>query len=152
MKRSQQLINRIREKLANRFRSAFSNSLGITLIETAIALTMFSSAGTAVLMGVGAAHRSSDTVNANAVAENLARNQMEYVSSLAYVAPPGNYASVADDQSINLNIPSGYAVSAAAQTHVPDDGLTGEIEKVVVTVTRDGQTILTLEALRTGSQ
>ena len=151
MKRSQILINRAMEKLANRFRSATSNSLGITLMEVVIALAMFSSAGTAVLLGVGAAHRSSDVVNANAVAENLARNQMEYVSSLSYVTPPGNYASIADDPSINLSIPSGFAVSAAAQTYVADDGLTGVIEKVVVTVTRDGQSILTLESLRSGS-
>lgn len=151
MKLPQILINKAKEKLANRFRSATSNSLGITLMETVIALAMFSSAGTAVLLGVGAAHRSSDVVNTNAVAENLARNQMEYVSSLAYVTPPGNYASIADDQSINLSIPSGFAVSAAAQSYVADDGLTGDIQKVVVTVTRDGQSILTLESLRSGS-
>ena len=135
---------------ADRIRSAVANRLGLTLIETVIALAMFSSAGTAVLLGVGAAHTSSDRVKASAVAENLARNQMEYVLSLAYVAPPGSYASVADDVSLNLTIPSGFAVSAAAQTYVADDGFTGSIEKVVVTVTRDGQSILVLESLRSG--
>lgn len=120
-------------------------------METIIALAMFSSAGTAVLLGVGAAHRSSDVVDASAVAENLARNQMEYITSLPYVAPPGNYASIADDVSLNVDVPTGFAVSAAAQTYVADDGLTGVIERVVVTVTRDGQTILTLESLRSGS-
>ena len=87
----------IARTLAARFRSAVSNSLGITLMEIVIALTMFSYAGTAVLLGVSAAHVSSDRVKASAVAENLARNQMEYINSLAYVAPPGNYASVAND-------------------------------------------------------
>lgn len=48
-------------------------------METVIALVMFSSAGTAVLLGVRAAHTSSDRVSANAVAENPARNQMEYL-------------------------------------------------------------------------
>ena len=124
-------------RLVNRFRSAFSNSLGITLMETVIALAMFSSAGTAVLLGVGAAHTSSDRVGASAIAENLARNQMEYVYTLPYVAPSGAYASVADDVDLNLSIPSGFAVSAATESYV-SDSYTGSIEKVVVTVTRDG--------------
>jgi|TARA_B100000809_G_C15077572_1_gene508429 type II secretory pathway pseudopilin PulG len=119
-------------------------------METVIALAMFSSAGTAVLLGVSAAHVSSDRVKASAVAENLARNQMEYVNSLAYVAPPGSYASVSDDIGLNINIPTGFAVSAGTQTYVADDGYTGSIEKVVVTVTRDGQSILVLESLRSG--
>jgi hypothetical protein len=119
-------------------------------METVIALAMFSSAGTAVLLGVSAAHTSSDRVNASAVAENLARNQMEYVNSLAYVAPPGNYASVADDLALNFSVPTGFAVSAGTETYVADDGYTGFIEKVVVTVTRDSQSILVLESLRSG--
>ena len=119
-------------------------------MEMIIALAMFSSAGTAVLLGVSAAHMSSDRVNASAVAENLARNQMEYVSSLSYVAPPGNYTSIADDTTLNITIPSGFGVSAAAQTYAADDGLSGSIQKVVVTVTRDGQSILVLESLRSG--
>ena len=110
--------------MADRKRSAISDSLGITLMETVIALAMFSSAGTAILLGVGAAHTSSDRVSASAVAENLARNQMEYVLSQTYVVAPGNYSSVAHD------------------------GYSGSIEKVVVTVTRDGQSILDMESLR----
>jgi type II secretory pathway pseudopilin PulG len=143
-------IHRSTKAMAGRFRSAISDSLGLTLMETVIALAMFSSAGTAVLLGVGAAHTSSDRVNASAVAENLARNQMEYVLSQTYVAPPGNYSSVADDVTLNLNIPTGFAVTAAAQTYVADDGYSGSIEKVVVTITRDGQSILVLESLRSG--
>lgn len=136
--------------MAGRFRTAIYGALGLTLMETVIALAMFSSAGTAVLLGVGAAHISSDRVKASAVAENLARNQMEYVLSQTYVAPPGNYASVADDLALNISIPTGFAVAAAAQTFVADDGYTGSIEKVVVTVTRDGRSILVLESLRSG--
>ena len=99
-------------------------------MEIVIALTMFSYAGTAVLLGVSAAHVSSDRVKASAVAENLARNQMEYINSLAYVAPPGNYASVANDVGLNISIPTGFAVSAAAQNYVADDGYSGSIEKI----------------------
>ena len=150
MNRNPNQIHRSAKAMADRFRSAFSDSLGITLMETVIALAMFSSAGTAVLLGVGAAHTSSDRVSASAVAENLARNQMEYVLSQTYVAPPGNYASIADDLALNFSIPTGFAVAAAAQTYVAEDGYTGSIEKLVVTVTRDGRSILVLESLRSG--
>ena len=136
---------------AARFRSTVSDSRGITLMETIIALAMFSSAGTAVLLGVSAAHISSDRVSASAVAENLARNQMEYVLTLDYVAPPGNYASVTDDITLNISIPSGFSIDTATEEYRSDDGLTGSIEKVVVTISRDGLSVLVLESLRSES-
>ena len=102
------------------------------------------------MLGVGAAHNSSSVVKASAVAENLARNQMEYVISQSYVAPGESYTSIADDPSLNITPPTGFVVSAAAQTYLADDGLSGSVEKVVVTVTRDGQSILVLESLRSG--
>ncbi len=147
MSRYSNYIHLSLNRLAGRFRAACSNSLGITLMETVIALAMFSSAGTAVLLGVSSAHTSSDRVGASAVAENLARNQMEYVYTLPYVAPTGAYASIADDAGLDLSIPTGFALSAAAQDYV-SDAHTGSIEKVVVTVTRDGQTVFVLESLR----
>lgn len=55
---------------------------------------------------------------------------------------------MSDDAGLNLSIPSGFAVTAAAETHIADDGFTGNIENVVVTVTRDGQSILVIESLR----
>jgi len=140
----------IAKLVAGRFRSAVSNSRGITLMETIVALAMFSSAGTAVLLGVGTAHRSSDQVYASAVAENLARNQMEYVSSLAYVSAPGSYSSISDDVGLNITMPTGFAVDATAESYVADDGLVGSIQKVVVTVTRFGQNVLVLQSLRSG--
>lgn len=97
-----------------------------------------------------AAHTGEDRVNSNSVGENLARNQMEYLMTLPYVAPNGTYQSIADAPSPSFSIPAGYGVIAAAQTYVSDDGLPGSIEKVVVTVTRDGQSVFVLESLRSG--
>jgi len=149
MTRPLNLIRSSEHRLSDPTRSAFSNSQGITLMETVIALAMFSSAGTAVLLGVGAAHSSSDRVSANAMAENLARNQMEYVYTLPYLDPTASYDSIADDVGLNLSIPNGFAVSAAAEDYA-SDGYAGSIQKVIVTVTRDGQNILVLESLRSG--
>lgn len=145
-------IQKSARSLADRFRSAVSNSLGLTLMETIIALAIFSSVGTAVLLGVSAAHISSDRVKASAIAENLARNQMEYVFTLQYVAPGNNssYPSFAVDEYLDLTLPTGYTVSAIPEAYISDTFPTGSIEKVVVTVTRDENIILVLESLRTG--
>ena len=143
-------VNSAARIAAARFRASVGNSLGITLVETLIALAIFASAGTAVVLGVGTAHKSSDVVNASAVAEYLARNQMEHVWTQPYLAPGLTYTSIVDVPSLNIDIPSGFGVSAAAQVFVADDGLPGSVEKVVVTVTRDGQSILLLETLRGG--
>ncbi len=75
---------------------------------------------------------------------------MEYVSSLDFVPAETPYPSIADDVGLNISIPTGYAVSAATQDYVSDDGYDGSIQKIVVTVTRDGQSILVLESLRSG--
>ena len=103
-----------------------------------------------MLLGVSTAHTSGDRTNANAIAEYLARSQMEYAMTESYVAPPGIYTSIADVSTLNITIPSGFAVTAAAQTYLADDGYNGSIEKVAVTVTREGQSILVLESLRAG--
>jgi len=79
MNRNPNLIRRSATVIADRFRSAIFDSLEITQMEPAIALAMFSSAGTAAPLGVGAARTSGDRVSASAVAENLAHNQVEYV-------------------------------------------------------------------------
>ena len=144
------LIPQLAKPVAERFRSAVFNSRGISLIEMIIALAIFSSAGTAVLLGVSAAHNSSTVVEASAVAENLARNQMEYVFTQPYQAVGTPYPSVADDSSLNITVPSGFGVSAVPQIYVTPDAFSGSIQKVVVTVTRDGQSILILESLRSG--
>ena len=134
--------------ITTRFRAIAFNSLGITLIETVVALAIFASAGAAVLLGVSTAHRSSAVVDASSVAENLARNQMEYVWTLEYIAPGNLYDSLALSD-LNIDIPSGFDVSAAA---VEIEELIhrnpGCIQKVVVTVTRNDEDYHVLETLR----
>jgi hypothetical protein len=113
-------------------------SRGQVLLETAVALSVFALVGTAVLVGVSLAHTTGSRVESQSVAENLARNQMEYVFSQPYQAPPAAYPTV--------SAPDGYTVSAVAEEYVLGDP---NVEKVVVTVNRDGQSVLVLETLRT---
>jgi type II secretory pathway pseudopilin PulG len=107
-------------------------------MEIAIAVAIFGVVGSAVLTGLSTAHTASAVTQEQSAAENIARNQMEYIFSLPYSAPTSTYPSVAT--------PSGYSVSAVAQQYIAGDI---NIERVVVTVQHGGVTVLTLESLRT---
>jgi len=64
-------------------------------------------------------------------AQGLAQSQLEYIKSQPY--SPGSYATVA--------APAGYALSVAV---APVPGTDTDIQKVTVTVLRDGDGVLTV--------
>ena len=137
--------------ISKRLLAAFSDSGGTALLETVVALTIFAALGTAVLMGVRIAHTSGDIVEGHSIAESLARNQMEYVFSQSYVSPPGSYVSIADATDVSFAVEPAFGVTAQALVYTEGDPsivTDANIEKVWVTVTRNGQSILTLETLR----
>lgn len=119
---------------------------GALLLETIVAITVFAAVGLAVLLGVGAAHISGNSVEGKSIAERLARNQMEYVFTQTYQNPPTTYVSISDAADVTYIVPKGYTVGATAQEY--KSGVVS-IEKVTVTVNRDSQSILVLETLRT---
>ncbi|MBM3943678.1 MAG: hypothetical protein FJ316_12350 [SAR202 cluster bacterium] len=98
---------------------------------------IFSIAGTAVLSGLSVMHDTGALVDEHSVAENLARNQMEYVFKQTYQDAPATYSSIPTE--------NGYAVVAVAQEYEVGNP---DIQRVVVTASRDDDTILTLETLR----
>ncbi len=107
------------------------------LVEVVVAVGVFALVGTAVLAGMSTTHLSGAKTESQSVAENVARNQMEYVFSLPYQTPPGAYPTIVP--------PEGYDVSIASEEYVADDP---NVEKLIVTVTRGGEETLTLETLR----
>lgn len=111
---------------------------GGILVEVLAAVALFGIVGSAVATGLSTSQLSAGVTEHQSVAESVARRQMEYVFSLPYQEPPSTYPSV--------DAPPGFSVTAEAEEYVVGD-LT--IEKVVVTVSRDGQGILALESLRT---
>lgn len=119
-------------------RGTLASSRGSLLIETAIALMLFVVIGGGLLLGLSRVRSSGLSTASESEAENLIRNQMEYVFSLPYLDPPSSYALVA--------APGGYAVSANALEYVAGDP---NIEKVVVQVTFGGKEVMTVETLRT---
>ncbi len=116
---------------------AAAGQRGALLVEAVIAILIFTLVGSAALVGLSTTLNFGGKQESQAVAENLGRNQMEYVFSSEYLDPPATYPAVVS--------PPGYSTNAVAQTFVPGDA---NIEKVVVTVSRDGLLVMVLESLR----
>ncbi|MCH7712107.1 MAG: hypothetical protein IIC99_00655 [Chloroflexi bacterium] len=112
---------------------------GNMLLETAVAVLVFGTVGTAVLVGIRTAHSSGELTENHSTAENIARNQMEYIFSQAYLPPPASYPSI--------SAPDRYAVTANATEYIVGDT---SLEKLTVSVTFEGRGILSLETLRAG--
>ena len=129
-----------------RLRTLALDSRGGLLLETLVAIIVFALIGTTVLVGVSTARRSGDIVDAQSIAENVARNQMEYVFSRAYKAPPLTYASISDLPGNDFNVPSGFTVTAAAilRSGIVDP----DVETVRITVSHVGEQVLVVETIR----
>ena len=113
---------------------------GSILLETVVAVIIFSLVGTAVLAGLSTAYTSGSITETQSVAENIARNQMESVFNQPYREP-------LQTPYPNISVPSNYGVSttvAYANAGSPDP----EAERITVTASHDGKNILTLETLR----
>ena len=115
------------------------NARGSIMAETIIAISILGIVGTAVAASLSTARASGTTVEEAAIAENIARNHLESVFATAYQTPPATYSALS-------GLDPGYASTAVAQEHVAGDT---RIEKIIVTVTRDGSQILVIETLRT---
>ena len=112
---------------------------GSPLLETIVAMAVFSTVGTALLAGLSTTHRSGSTIEIQSIAENITRNQMESIFNEAYKVPPATYTAV-------TSLPTGFTVTADAQEYVVGNT---NVEKLVVTVTHEGNVIISLESLRT---
>ena len=135
-----------------RARSLTLDSRGFLLLESIVAVAIFAAVGTAVMLGVQTAHLTGNKVEEHSTAERLARNQMEYVFTQPYQAVLGQaYVSLEDAPPDQFTIPVGYGVTAVAAEYVPNDSYQGSVQKVVVTVSLAGNSILVLESLRAGN-
>lgn len=123
------------------------DSSGQLLLETVVAISIFGLVGAAVLLGVRVAHNSTSLVENHSIAERLARNQMEYVFDQGFKAVGQSYDSINDAPSL-FSVPAGYQVTAVAQQFLVADAYQGSVEKVVVTVSLDGNSVEVLETLR----
>jgi type II secretory pathway pseudopilin PulG len=120
-------------------RQVGSSERGVGLVETLIAVAILSLTLTVLLAAVSTGSLAVSRADERAVAENLARSQLEYTKSQTYIPlspPPAVYATVTP--------PAGYTVTveaAAILTPTTD----ADIEKITVNVSRDGRSLLSVE-------
>ncbi len=114
---------------------------GSLLLETVVASMVFALVGVAVLSGLSTTYRTGARVNVHSTAENVARNQMEFVFSQGYEEPGST------PYPIYGTVPSDYSVTTSA-TEVDPLAPDTEIERVNVAVTYDGQVVVSLSTLR----
>ncbi len=126
-----------KNRLAEHAGTLRSGCRGALMMEAVISVFIFTTLGVAVLVGFQTTQTVGDKAGGQSIAENVARNQMEFVFSQAYQDPPAVYPTVAP--------PAGYSVTANAVQITPGDPT---LQTVVVSVLRDGATLLNLETIR----
>jgi type II secretory pathway pseudopilin PulG len=144
---------------------------GYSLLEVFIAIALMGLVSVTFLGAIYTASKAVSIADERAAAESLARTEMEYIRSQLYSAAPWDYTVTSSERSATTppswyddtnNPPSnpannpplldssydGYSVSARAGGLL-DPGIDNEIQKITVTVTRQGGSdIVTLEDYR----
>ena len=129
--------SRLAERARGRVLLGLAEERGALLMEALVAVSVFTLLGTAVLSGTSTMYRALEDVEQDALAENVARNQIEVILAAPYQDPPHTYTP--------LSAPPRYAVTAEAQEVVAGDP---NIARLVVVVTLNGKPAMTLESLR----
>jgi len=115
--------------------AGLGSEIAVSLVEALVAVAILGLALTALLSAVSAGSMAVSRTEERVTAENLARSQLEYVKSQAYQPLPAAYATVTPS-------PSDYGVGVVADI-VP--GGDDDIEKITVTVTRNGKELLVVD-------
>ena len=110
---------------------------GTLLMETTVLLSVFGLLGATAMLAVQTSQIAERQFETHSLAENLIRNQMEYMFEQAYVPPPGVYLTVTP--------PPSYVLTAQAVVYA---ATSTSIERVRVTVFKEGRQVKLLETLR----
>ncbi|MCH8919194.1 MAG: hypothetical protein IIA23_00600 [Chloroflexi bacterium] len=120
--------------LAGLTRRMLDGQEGVGLVEVLVAVAILGVTLVALLTAISTGSLGVATTEERVTAENLARSQLEYTKSQAFLPAPASYATVTP--------PTGYTVSADAVS-IPEGA--SAIQKITVTITRNGETLLTVE-------
>ncbi len=112
-----------------------SGEKGASLVESLIALAILAIAVTAFLAAFSSGSLAVGRADKRVTAENLARNQLEFAKSQTYVVAPVSYNVISP-------LPAGYSISSDATSITGRDQ---NLQRVTVTVERDGKVLLVLE-------
>ena len=136
-----------RVRLISQVRKACQgSSRGLSLIEVLIAVALIGIIAIAVLSALSTASAALIVADVRATAESLARSQLEYVKNQPYddINDPPEYTELPE-------IPDGYDIAINATRLDPnEDGTDNDdgIQEITVTVSRDGEEIITLEGYK----
>ena len=130
-----------RVRLNSKVRKAFQgSSRGFSMIEVVIAIALIGIIAVAILSSLSTASIALIIADERATAESLARSQMEYVKNQPYDF--NDPQLLYEQDNVESTEPPGYFISVSAEPlRDPDDG----IQKITVTVSRDGEVKVTLE-------
>jgi type II secretory pathway pseudopilin PulG len=107
---------------------------GISLLESIIAIAILGGAVITLVVTMSGGALAVSENDRQAVAQGLARTQLEYVKNCVFDPGATTYPTV--------SVPEGYSVSVGV-TAVPGAG--ADIQKITANVTRDGAVILSAE-------
>ncbi|HEY41840.1 MAG TPA: type II secretion system protein [Dehalococcoidia bacterium] len=110
---------------------------GIGLAETLVAIAIIGITAVAFITALSTGALAVRESDQEAVAQQLARTQLEYVKSLPYDATGATY--------LTMDTPSGYTISLETDASVYTDT---DIQELTVTIYRDSETILTVDAYK----
>ena len=109
-----------------------SRQAGLGLVETLVAVAILGTCVAAFAAGLSAGSLASGEHRVETVAQSLAQNELELIKRAPF-DPAGTYEATA--------APEGYDLVIAVEA-VP--GADADIQKITVTVLRDGEAVLTL--------
>ena len=111
---------------------------GISLVETLVALSILAISVTVIMTAFSTNSIALRKTDQRVTAETIARSQMEYSKSQNYVDAPTSYTPIS-------SVPASYSVTANA---IAIPGRDSNIQKITVTVQRNGQNVLIIEGYK----
>lgn len=109
------------------------------MVEMIVSVTVLITLTTSTLIGVSAAQQARVKLDRQALAENIARNQMEFIFSLDYLTSTGLYSTT------NL-WPSEFQVTATST--VETQTTSTDLQRIRVRILLEGEELLQLDTFR----
>jgi type II secretory pathway pseudopilin PulG len=122
----QRVLTRLGKLIFNR------SERGVTLVESIVAIAILGGGVLTLVLTMSGGALAVRENDQQAIAQGLARTQMEYVKNYPYNPGATTYPAV--------SVPDGYGIAVGV---VPGGG--ADIQKITANVTRDGAVIMTTE-------
>ncbi|MCX8126000.1 MAG: hypothetical protein N3E40_02490 [Dehalococcoidia bacterium] len=118
------------------FKRHGKGELGLGLVDTLVSVFVLGVIAVAFTMALSTGTTGTAETERQGIAWTIAMSQLEYVKGLAYVPGSGSYPSI--------SVPPGRTVTAVRSAIAEAYG-NPDIQKITVTVTHGGATVLTVE-------